>query len=155
MAKIEVQLQQRDNITLYGVWGKTNDKTISKDIPALSAEFHKITKTQDGTVLPFFVLSKNYDVTNGDSELFIGSLNANDELSELVLPHDTYAVITVKPKFGALWGLAVGEAKRFFYTKWLPQSDYLGQNMEYEYHWEKSVGKKPTIDIVFAIKKRT
>ncbi|MGJ0848469.1 hypothetical protein ACR77J_17400 [Tissierella praeacuta] len=53
-----------------------------------------------------------------------------------------------------LWGLAVGEAKRCFYTKWSPQSDYDAQNLEYEYHTYKSVGKNPTVDIVFAITKR-
>ena len=60
----------------------------------------------------------------------------------------------VKPQFGMLWGLAVGEAKRCFYTKWSPQSDYDAQNLEYEYHTYKSVGKNPTVDIVFAITKR-
>lgn len=155
MAKIEVQLQQKENTILYGVWGKTNDRTISKDIPLLSSKFYRITKTQEGTVLPFFVLSRNYDASTGDSELFIGSLLPNAELSELVLPDGTYAVITVKPKFGMLWGVAVGEAKRFFYTKWLQQSSYCGQNMEYEYHSKKTIGKKPAIDIVFSINNRT
>lgn len=155
MAAIEVRLEQRDEITLYGVWGKTNDKTTTKDIPHLSSKFHKMTGTKDGTILPFFVLSKNYDANTGNSELFIGSLIADDKLSKLILPCSEYAIATIKPKFGALWGLAIGEAKHFFYTKWLPQSDYYAQNLEYEYHTEKAVGKKPTIDIVFAICTRT
>lgn len=154
MAAIEVRLAHRDEITLYGVWGQTNDKTTRKDIPHLSSKFYKITRTKEGTVLPFFVLSKNYDANTRNSELFIGSLIADDKLSELILPCGEYAIATVKPKFGALWSLAIGEAKRFFYTNWLPQSDYYAQNLEYEYHTEKAVGKKPTIDIVFAICKR-
>lgn len=155
MAKMEVRLQQKENMILYGVWGKASDQTLSKDIPLLSSAFYIITRTQEGMVLPFFVLSRNYNASTGDSELFIGSLLSNDGLSELALPNAMYAVITVKPKFGVLWWLAVGEAKRFFYTKWLPQSNYCGENMEYEYHSEKTKGKNPTVDIVFAIKERT
>lgn len=155
MAAIQVRLEQRDETTLYGVWGKTNDKTIAKDIPQLSIEFNQITGTEDGAVLPFFVLSKNYDTNTGDSELFIGSKIIDDKLDELILPCDEYAIITVKPKFGMLWGMAIGEAKRFFYTKWIPQSDYYAQNFEYEYHTEKAIGRKPTVDIVFAICRRT
>lgn len=154
MAKIEVRLEQKATTILYGVWGKMSDRTAAKDIPLLSAAFHNITKTQEGTVLPFFVLSQHYDESTGNSELFIGGLLSNEGLSELVLPNDIYAVVTVRPKFGMLWGIAVGEAKRLFYTKWLPQSEYCAQNMEYEYHSEKTIGKKPTLDIVFAIKKR-
>ena len=30
---------------------------------------------------------------------------------------------------------------------WFPQSDYYAQNLEHEYHAEKAVGKKPTIDM--------
>lgn len=43
------------------------------------------------------------------------------------------------------------EAKKYFYTQWLPQSKYEAKNMEYEFHTEKSIGKHPTVDIIFAI----
>lgn len=154
MKKFEVKLEQRAETRLYGLWDKTSDKTLAKDIPVLSSKYHQLTGMQSDTVLPFFVLSRNYDKHTGSSELLIGSLLKNENLSELVLPCDCYAVITVKPKFGMLWGLAVGEAKRYFYTKWLPQSDYDAQNLEYEYHTDKTVGKNPTVDIVLAITKR-
>ena len=62
--------------------------------------------------------------------------------------------VTIKPKLGFLWGLSIGEAKKAFYTKWLPASDYLAHNMEYEYHTENSKGKNPQIDIHFAVQKR-
>ena len=154
MAKLEVRLQAPEETELYGVWGAANDKTLAKDIPALSAAFHKITGTRDGEVLPFVVLSRNYDEREGSSELFVGSKTVNDELSRLVLPAGEYAVITVKPKLGRFWGLAVGEAKRFFYTKWLPQSGFTANNLEYEYHTEKALGRDPSIDIIFSISKK-
>lgn len=48
----------------------------------------------------------------------------------------------------------MGEAKRYFYAQWLPNSGYKALNMEYEYHTEKSVSKKPEIEIYFAIDKK-
>ena len=56
---------------------------------------------------------------------------------------------------GFMWGLSIGEAKRAFYTEWLPNSDYTALNMEYEYHTEISAGKNPQIDILFSIEKRS
>lgn len=152
MTKPEVRFEQREETTIYGVWSKMTDQTAAKDISALSSEFHRRTRTKNGTVLPFFVLSRNYDEHTGSSELFIGGLMPYEGLTALVLSGGRYAVITVKPKLGFLWGLAVGEAKRFFYTQWLPQSGCIAQNMEYEYHTAHSIGKNPTVDIVFAIR---
>ena len=54
---------------------------------------------------------------------------------------------------GFMWGLSIGEAKRYFYKEWLPKSGFLPLNMEYEYHSEASKGKNPQIDILFAIEK--
>lgn len=51
-------------------------------------------------------------------------------------------------------GMAVGYAKRHFYTKWIPCSEYESLNMEYELYTEKSVAKKPEIDLLFAIKRK-
>lgn len=62
-----------------------------------------------------------------------------------------YGKVVVKPKLGFLWGLAVGEAKRYFYVQWLPASDYDALHMEYELHTEKSVPKKPVIALYIAI----
>lgn len=154
MAKIDVQLEQYEEIKLYGLWMKSNDKTISKDIPRLTSTYHLETNAQENTVLPLFVLSQNYDESTCDFELFIGGLTASGALACLELPKGQYAKVTVRPKLGFAWGLAVGEAKRYFYTKWLPSSIYQAVNMEYEYHAEKSMGKAPTIDVVFAIKER-
>ena len=85
---------------------------------------------------------------------FIKRFLCKDELDRFVLPAGEYARITVKPKLGFLWGVAIGEAKRYFYTKWLPESPFEALNMEYEYHTEESVGKHPSITIVFAVQRK-
>lgn len=154
MAEIKVDIIQKQAQILFGVWKNTNDRTISKDIAMLSKEYHTITTSAEGSVLPYFVLSKDYDEQSRCSQLFIGSTTSHTGLEQLALEAGEYASLTVKPKLGFLWGAAVGEAKQYFYTKWLPNSDYCGLNMEYEYHTEKSIGKHPTVELLFAVRHR-
>lgn len=137
---------------LYGIQGSSGDKTIAKDIPTLSKRYRTILDDPSRDAFPFVVLTKNYDETTGAFDLFVGGTIENDQLEAMVLPEGTYGTITVKPKLGFMWGPAIGEAKRYFYTKWLPASGYEAVNLEYELHTEKSVGKKPEIDILFALK---
>lgn len=84
--------------------------------------------------------------------LFVGGKTRNTLLEPLVLPAGTYASITVHPRLGFLWGLAVGAAKRWFYTEWLPNQPYEAVNMEYELHTKSSAGTHPAIDLLFAIR---
>ena len=154
MASLEVNVVQMEEETIHGLWRKSNDRTISKDIKALSEKYHAAVSLPMGKVFPYFVLSRNYDVQSKDLELFIGSTTDKNGLERLILPAGKYASITVKPKMGFLWGASIGEAKRYFYTKWLPGSPFEALNMEYEYHTEKSIGKQSTIDIVFAIQRK-
>ena len=86
--------------------------------------------------------------------MLIGGNIVNNELDNYTLPAGNYAKITVKPKMGFLWGASIGEAKRYFYIKWLLENPYKALNMEYEYHTEKTIGKSPTMDIIFAISKK-
>lgn len=137
---------------LYGIQGSSGDKTIAKDIPTLSKRYRTILDDPSLDAFPFMVLTKNYDETIGAFDLFVGGTIENDQLEAMVLPEGTYGTITVKPKLGFMWGPAIGEAKRYFYTKWLPTSGYEAVNLEYELHTEKSVDKKPEIDILFALK---
>ena len=108
----------------------------------------------EGKVLPYFVLSRNYNEQSRDFELFIGSMIDKSSLESYVLSAGEYAKITVKPKLGFLWGASIGEAKQYFYTKWLPKSSFEALNLEYEYHTERSTEKQPTIDIIFAIRRK-
>lgn len=151
MSRADIRLETKEAAAIFGLWEKAGDKTASKDIRELSAKYHRLTQSREGSVLPFYVLSRNYDEKDGSYELFIGSDKENPGLERLVLPAGEYAVMSIRPKLGFLWGIAVGEAKRYFYREWLPKSGLAPLNMEYEYHSEKTLGKHPTEDIVFAV----
>ena len=151
MESPHVSLAALEERTIYGLLRVSCDRTISKDIPKLSKEY-KAVLGQKGA-LPFFVLSRNYREKDGVFELLIGGLVEKPGLTALILPAGEYAKITVQPKLGFLWGAAIGEAKRFFYTQWLPASPYRPLNLEYECHTEKSVGRHPSIDLYFAVTK--
>lgn len=151
---IEVSIHTQQAYSVHGVWGKSSDKTVAKDIPSLSEKYYGFIGKPPESVLPFFVLSRDYDKATGQFDLFIGGDREISGLETYYLPAGVYGKIVVKPKLGLFWGLAVGEAKRYFYTKWLPASNYEAKNMEYEYHTEKSVSKKPEIDLIFAIRKK-
>lgn len=155
MSRLEVNIEYIEQRTIYGLWQKSNDRTISKDINALSKQYYTVVSMPEGMVLPYFVLSRNYNEQSRDFELFIGSVIDKSGLESYVLSASEYAKITVKPKLGFLWGASIGEAKQYFYTKWLPQSSYEALNLEYEYHTERSKEKRPAIDIIFAIRQKT
>lgn len=154
MAGLAVNIEYIEQQTIYGLWQKSNDRTISNDIKTLSEQYHTVVSIPEGKVLPYFVLSRNYDKKSRDFELFIGGAIDKGGLKSFVLPKGEYAKITIKPKLGFLWGASIGEAKRYFYTKWLPVNSYEALNMEYEYHTENCTGKRPTIDVIFAIEKK-
>ena len=153
MSKLDFTvLEFKEDIPVYGTKQMSNDKTQSKDIPAASKKYYEIVHKGSGEVIPFFVISKDYIKVTGDFQLFVGGLIQNDNLEAFIIPKGIYGKVTVKPKMGFLWGLSIGEAKRVFYTEWLPKSDYTALNMEYEYHTEISISKKPQIDILFSMK---
>ena len=154
MSGLEVKLEYIEQQTIYGLWQKSNDKTISRDIKALSKQYHAVVSMPEGKVLPYFVLSRNYNEQSRDFELFIGSMIDKSGLESCILSACEYAKITVKPKLGFLWGVSIGEAKQYFYTKWLPKSSFEALNLEYEYHTERSTERQPTIDIIFAIRRK-
>lgn len=152
MSDIKVRIMNMEETRIYGLRKMSNDKTISADIRIISEKYHLILDKPDA-VLPFYVLSRNYDVKSRGFELFIGGTLKNEKLEYQVIPAGKYACITVRPKLGFLWGAAVGEAKTYFYTKWLPDSMYEALNLEYEYHTEKSMGRHASVDIMFAVRK--
>lgn len=155
MGKMKVNvIEKKEKMTVFGLWSICNDTSVSKDIKALSKKYYDIVGKKEGEVLPFYVLSKDYNEQTKDFRLFIGGLIENSKLEKIVLSQGCYGMMTIRPKLKFLWGLSIGQAKRFFYTKWLPQSDYKGLNLEYEYHTEKSISKIPEIEIYFALEKK-
>ena len=127
---LEVTICTQPGQTIFGVWGKSGDKTVAKDIPSLSKAYYGVIGMPSGSVLPFYVLSKDYDDATGQFDLFIGGARERSGLEPLLLPAGAYGRIIVRPKLGLLWGAAIGEAKRYFYKKWLPASDYEALNVE-------------------------
>jgi len=115
MEKINVEIIEASELKIYGFSEKSNDKTVSKDINRLSAKYHSIIGKK--TVIPYFVLSKNYNEKTKDFEMFIGSIQENAVFEQYIIPKGKYAKMTVKPKFGFIWGLSIGNAKKYFYKK--------------------------------------
>ncbi|MGM9676946.1 MAG: GyrI-like domain-containing protein [Butyricicoccus sp.] len=148
----EVKLLEQDRQTLYGIAGMSSDTAQRRDIPAFSAKLYQSLDCKKGTYLPFYVVSHGYDEKNGTFMLFVGGKIQRPKLEQLVLPAGTYASITVHPKLGFLWGLAIGAAKYWFYTVWLPSQPYEPVNLEYELHTESSSGTHAAIDLLFAIR---
>ena len=140
--------------TIHGLWKNANDRTIAKDIPTLSGSYYRAVGLSKGTVFPFFVLSRNYREQTGDFELLIGGAVPREGLAHLTLAAGDYVRMVVHPKLGFLWGPAIGEAKRWFYTQWLPKSRYAVCNLEYEYHTEASAGKHPVVELYFAVEEK-
>ena len=156
MSKIDfIIVENAEERVVFGLSKQSNDKTQAKDIPVLSKKYYEAIGKYSGEVIPFFIVSKDYDKETKDFKLFIGGLIENANLEAFTIPIGFYGKVTIKPKMGFMWALSIGEAKRAFYTDWLQKSDYIPLNMEYEYHTEISKGKNPHIDILFAIKKRT
>ena len=153
MGKCQVTLERREDARiLFGLWGRCNDRSMPKDVDELSGRFNRAVRKGREPVLPLAVLTRSFDKGTLESELFIGSDKMGEGLSALAVPPGLYGKITVRPKLGFLWGPAIGRAKRYFYTAWLPESGYEAVNLEYEYHTEKSVGGAPEIDLYFAIR---
>lgn len=154
MANLKVTLQTKEQQRIYGIWKNSNDKTISADIRALSEQYYSMVSLPAGSVLPFYVLSRNYKKDSRDFELFIGGIIEKDGLASFLLPAGEYARITIKPRLGFMWGPAIGRAKRYFYRKWLPKRSYQALNMEYELHTEKSLHIYPSIELLFAVERK-
>ena len=152
----EISVQVLPAKTIYGLWSAASDKTVAKDIPQLSKKYNKaISKPVNSEpVIPFYVLSKDYDEQSRRFKLFIGAEHESKSLSAFVLPEGLYCIMRIRPKIGFLWGPAIGQAKIYFYTQWLPHSEYVALHMEYEHHTQKSLGKKPEIDLYFAVREK-
>lgn len=148
-------IEQKAEQSIYGLRCQASDKTQYKDIPSLAKKYYKLVNKKNREVIPFFVLSQNYDKQTKKFDLFIGGCIEHPELEMMVIRKGLYGRIDIKPKMGILWGKAISQAKKKFYDEWLPQSGYVGLNMEYEYHTQVSTSKSPQITLLFAIKKKT
>lgn len=154
MRRKRVDIVFIENKEVYGLWMFSNDRTISSDINILSQKYYDTLGLSKGEVLPYYVLTRNYNENTKDFELFIGSTINHSSLESLKLQSGDYAKMKIQPKLGFVWGPSIGEAKRYFYTQWLPNSHYQALNLEYEYHDEKSIEKHPSVELIFAIERK-
>lgn len=151
MKRYKVRIIEQNEQVIFGLSTESSDQSQIRDIPALSRRFYA---RFIGKVLPFYVVSRDYDPLTKRFTLFVGGKLRlyNKDLQQMILPAGSYGKIEVRPKFGFLWGPAIGEAKQWFYTRWLPKTGWEPVNLEYELHTARSTGKQPTVAILFAIR---
>lgn len=149
----EVRVEQMGERVVYGVGAASNDRTLAHDIDRLAKAHAEAAGAPAGGSVPLFVVSHAYDPSAGDCELFVGGEAEADGLERFAIPAGAYARIELAPALRALWGASVGKAKRWLYTTWLPTSGYVALNLEYEHHTEKTLGRRPRVDLLFAIEK--
>lgn len=53
MPNLTVTLETVEAQEIHGVWGKSSDRTVSKDIPRLSAEYYRAVGKKRGRSCPF------------------------------------------------------------------------------------------------------
>lgn len=154
MRDFQVTLLPNAPLELYGVQATVCHRTLAREISTLSAQYTALSKREPRRALPFYVVSCNDSADAESFELFLGSTTPHAGLERFAPAAFPCASLTVRPKLGFLWGAAIGEAKRWFYTRWLPASEYLPLQLEYELHTEKTLGKSPSLELRFALQKR-
>ena len=138
---------------LHGFMKTSSAETRKTDIPELSTRYHDALEMEPGHVLPLYVITKDRDDA-GRHTLFIGGEKVDEKLDTLSMPEGPYARMVIRPKFSIFWAPAIAEAKQWFFSEWLPASGYEDINLEFELHSEKSVGKMPTLELFFGLKKK-
>lgn len=151
-------------IKMVGVSMKTSMKSIYKDAATLGKEYQKVKTSIPNKKTPWAFVAISKDISNDKSswEYLVGDVvtsfeNVPDNLIAFEIPVNTYAVFTIRPKFNFLWGPAIGLTKKNIYTKWLPNSKYESDDSiagDFEYHDERSLGKRPSIDLYVPIKEK-
>ena len=140
--------------SVYGCSMVSSERTVSEDILVLAKRYRAARPNASWPVLPFFVLSRGFNRATGRFSLFVGGEEQAEGLEFAELPAGLYARIIVKLRFAFLLGREIGRAKRYFYQAWLPNSAYMGQNLEYEYHTAKSMEPRPQVELIFGIRPR-
>ena len=153
----------KEPIKMIGVSTRTGMKTIFKDAANLGQKYKQI---KDQGLIPnkkvpwgFVAISKNFQGTESWDYLMGDVVNTLEHvpagLECFEIPASTYAVFPIRPKSKFSWGITIGRTKKYIYTEWLPHSKYEADPCivgDFEYHDERSLAKKPEIDLYVAIK---
>lgn len=151
-------------IKMAGVSIRTGMKKIYKDSVTIGKVYRRIKGTITNKREPwaFTAISKNISPDNSEWDYLMGDVVTSfdtqpENLETFEIPVKTYAVFKVAPKFGFLWGPAIGKTKKFIFNDWLPNSGYeadTGEVGDFEYHDERSVGRNPSIDLYVPVRKK-
>ena len=149
-----VEIRQLKAGRLHGFHAETTAQEMRKAIPELSTRDHKALEKTVRSVLPLYVITRDYDPASGRQILFFGGEVPHDALEVLEMPGAPYARVLVKPKFSVFWAPAIAAAKKWFYEEWLPASGYESLNIEFELHSERSMEKNPVLELFFALRRK-
>jgi predicted transcriptional regulator YdeE len=153
-------------IKMVGVAIQTSDKTIASDAVKIGKIYKQIKNSNivknKNEPWAFAAVSRNFSNNGSNWEYVIGDVvdsfsSQPENLIKFEIPSGTYAVFPIKPKFGFLWGLTIGLTKKYIYTEWLPKSNYSldsGIVGDFEFHDERSLSKKPMIELYVSLKKK-
>lgn len=155
----------KEPIKMIGVSTRTGMKTIFKDAAKLGQEYKQV---KDQNLIPnkktpwgFVAISKDFQGMESWDYLMGDVVNTLDHvpagLEPFEIPASTYAVFPIRPRSKFSWGITIARMKKYIYTEWLPDSKYEADPSilgDFEYHDERSLGKKPEIDLFVAIKER-
>jgi predicted transcriptional regulator YdeE len=156
-------IRLQESIKMIGVSARVNFKTIYRDSQTLGQRYQQVKQKRliqnKRKPWAFTAVSKSFG-EDGSWEYLMGDVVTSfdsipDGLTGFEIPHRTYAKFSLQPRFVFLWGLAMGLLKKYIYTEWLPASNYVADSEvigDFEYHDERSVSKKPEIDLYVAVK---
>lgn len=155
----------QEPIKMIGVSTRTGMKTIFKDAASLGQRYKQV---KDQGLIPnkkvpwgFVAISKDFQGTESWDYLMGDVVTTLDRvpagLGSFQIPCMTYAVFPVRPKSKFAWGITIGRTKKYVYTDWLPNSQYEADSSilgDFEYHDERSLQKKPEIELYVAIREK-
>lgn len=150
-------------IKIVGISVDTNDKDGNRDMSQLGKDFSQVKGSIKHKKEPwqFVAVSRGISKKTGAYNYFMGDVVTSfedqpDELETYEIPQIIFAKITIKAKNRMSWGLEMIKMKKHFYSVWLPNSKYKESKTigEFEMHDERSRGKKPEMDMYFAVRKR-
>ena len=152
-------------IKMIGVSSRVNEKNIYREAQALGQRYENIkaAKIIQHKKEPwgFVAISKSF-AEDGSWEYLMGDVVDDFEivpegLNAFEIPAQSYARFSLRPRWIWAWGLAMGLLKKYIYTQWLPASEYKPDNAlvgDFEYHDQRSLAKRPEIDLYVAIRKK-
>ena len=155
----------KEPIKMIGVSTRTGMQTIFKDAAKLGQKYKQV---KDQNLIPnkrapwaFVAISKNFQGMESWDYLMGDVVNTLEHvpagLEPFEIPASTYAVFPIRPRSKFSWGITIARMKKYIYTEWIPASKYEADPSilgDFEYHDERSLGKKPEIDLYVAIKEK-